>query len=431
MKTLTRPCAGLLLLIMITGCTSVKRFKSADYKGPDNTLVNMTLFGASLDQAGAEPDWKNLWDLSADAQTQMIRIYNERYPDNQQFTLALNQQYMMDGFGPPADFTSRDLKMVFTISKEKDYTVIGKNGSRFSPADRIEVVKFSLQIPAEYNLRFTGWNRYSTEYGEVEIADVSFSRSIDLSADVSSEYVDGGLKSSSSRKEDQALRSRYLKLNGSISALRLDMEAEGCREIDLAGNVVVDVSLEFEGFPERITLPVYASGNGDFPLKLSFADVMVPRMKDAPDSIMATLEMEYIYRHVESGWKSYQEWDDRVAYFSGKVSKQVPLFCRDDYLPPLYCLGSEEKEAEAIRVRSASGMDYPLQFLNYREAQRFLDALRGRASAQGDPDRVSTQADPEIRMPVVIGDCSLLYGDQPLTRAMVSSMKNLRVLPVY
>lgn len=201
------------------------------------------------------------------------------------------------------------------------------------------------------------------------------------------------------------------------------MEAEGCREIDLAGNVVVDVALEFEGFPERITQPVYAAGSGDFPLTLSFADVMVPRIKDAPDSIMATLEMEYVYRHVESGWKSYQEWDDRVAYYNGKVSKQVSLFCRDDYLPPLYCLGSEKQEAEAIRVRSASGIDYPLQFLNYREAQRFLDALRGRASTQADPAGALTE--------VVIGDCSLLYGDQPLTRAMVSSMKNLRVLPVY
>jgi len=424
MRTLTKVLAGLLLLFMITGCTSVKRFKSASYKGEDHSLVDMTLFGASLDQPGMEPQGTSLWDLSADAQTQLIRIYNERYPDNTQFSAALKQRYMTEGFGAPADFTGMDLKMVFTISKEKDYTSIGKNASRFSPADRIEFLKFSLDIPAEYNLRFTGWNRYSTEYGEIDIADMSFSRSIDLGADVSTEFVDGGLKTSSVRKEDQALRTRYLKLNGNISDRRLEMEAEGCREIDLAGNVLADVSLEFEGFPERVSLPVYATGSEGSSsqlTQLSFADVVMPRMKDAPDSIMATLEMEYVYRHVESGWKSFQEWDDRVAYYSGKVSKQIPLLRSDDYLPQLYCLGSEEKGEEAIRVRAA-GTDYPLQFLDYREARRFLEWLRG---------LMVGQADGEVTQPVVIGACTLLYGDQALSPALLSSIKNLRVIPVY
>lgn len=415
--------------MMITGCTSVKRFKSANYKGVDHSLVDMTLFGASLDQTWMEPERLSLWDLSADAQTQLIRIYNERFPDNGQFTTALNRHYLEDGFGAVADFTGRDLKMVFTISKEKDYTAIGESESRFSPADRIESLKFSLEIPAEYNLEFTGWNRYSTEYGEIDIADVSFSRSIDLAADVSTEYVDGGLKSTSGKKEDQALRTRYLKLNGSISPLRLEMEAEGCREIDLAGNVLAEVSLKFEGFPERVSLPVYAAGSEGSSsqlTQLSFVDVLVPRMEDAPDSIMATLEMEYIYRHVESGWKSYQEWDDRVAYYSGKVSKQLPLFRRVDYLPQLYCLGSEEKGEEAIRV-SLRGTEYPLQFLDYREAHRFLEWLRERAPGQSDEETMQGV----VTEPVVIGDCSLFYGDQALSPARLSTMKNLRVMPVY
>lgn len=426
MRTLTKALAGLLLLFMISACTTVKRFKSANYKGEDHSLVDMTLFGTSLDQPGTESKGYSMWDLSADAQTQLIRIYNERYPDNGQFGASLKRRYISDGIGVPANFTRRDLKMVFTISKEKDYTTIGESGSRFSPADRIESLKFSLEIPAEYKLHFTGWNRYSSEYGEIDIADVSFSRSIDLGADVSTEFVEGGLKGSSARKEDQELRSRYLKLNGSISPRRLEMEAEGCREIDLAGNVLAEVSLEFEGFPERVSMPVFETRSDDPSLQftlLNFVDVLVPRMVDAPDSIMATLEMEYVYRHVESGWKSFQEWDDRVAYYSGKVSKQVPLFRSDEYLPPLYCLGNKE---EVIRL-SLSGTDYPLQFMEYQDAQHFLEWLDRMSAAQAEGEM--TQA--AVTVPVVIGECSLLYGDQALSPSLITSLENLRVLPVY
>ncbi len=425
MKTLSLPFTVLLLFMMIAGCTSVKRFKTADYKGEDNSLVDMELFGAVLEQPGQDPLVKNLWDLSAGAQTQLIQILNDRYPDNLQFTGALNFEYIMDASGPVIDFTSRNLRMVFTISKRKDYAVIGEKRSRFSPADRIESLKFRLEIPEQYNLSFTGWNRYTTEYGDVEIADVSFSRSIDLNGEVSTEYVDGGFKSTSGRREDQSIRSRYLKLNGSISPKRMEMEAEGTREIDLAGNVVADVSLAFEGLPERITVPVYGAGDGDSPMQLiqlRFVDVRVPRIPEIPDQIMATLEMEYIYRHVQSGWKSYPEWDDRVAYYSGKISKQIPLFTRGEYLPLFYCLGTDHGERETVRIRTSSGVDYPLQFMDQGEAGRFMEWLLYVSSMPGARDRLPL---PEI------GNYTLLLGDQPLTPEMVSSMRYLKVMPVY
>ncbi len=431
MKNLITPGVALLIIILITGCTKVKRFKSADYKGVDHSLVDMSLFGASLDQPISQAEGLSLWDLSADAQTQLIKIYNERYPDNARFTAELNRQYMGDALGSGLDFTRRNLRMVFTISKKKAYASLGESGSHYSPADRIESVKFSLELAPEYNLQFAGWNRYTTEYAEVEIADVSFSRSIDLGGDISAEFAEGSLKSSTSRKEDQALKTRYLKLNGSISPLRLEMEAEGCREIDLAGNVLADVSLEFVGFPERITLPAY-TGEKELPFpgfsQLHFIDVMVPQMEHVPDSIMAILEMEYVYRHVESGWKTFQEWDDRVAYFSGKVSKQIPIFLKAEYLPSLYCLGvegaeNEENEKETIRLSSASGAEYPLQFLDHQEAQRFLDGLYRAASAPGGVERVA--------LPLEIGAHTLMLGSQPLTPAMVSSNKNIKVMPVY
>jgi len=221
------------------------------------------------------------------------------------------------------------------------------------------------------------------------------------------------------------VRSRYLKLNGSISPLRIEMEAEGTREIDLAGNVVADVSLAFEGFPEKVTLPVYGSEDEDGSLqiaRLSFVDVVIPRIKDLPDPIMATLRMEYIYRHVESGWRTYQEWDDKVAFYSGKVSKQIALFSKDEYLPRLYCIGSDQEGREALKIRSSSGEEHPLQFMNYQEAGRFLRWLLSFSSAQEEGEK---------KRQIEVGKFTLMWGGEPLWADMYTSILKLKVMPVY
>jgi hypothetical protein len=424
MKNLVLFSSIVLLFWNLTGCTSVKRFKSATFKGEDHSLVDMALFGASLDKTGSDKRLKNLWDLSASAQTQLIQILNERYPDNAQFTGAMNQEYLALPIDPVLGFTTRDLRMVFTISRWKDFASIHKQGGKFSPADRIEHLKFSLEIPPEYHLHFTGWNRYTTEYGEIDIADVSFSMSLELEADVSGERSDGNATGSWGRKEDQVIRSRFLKLNGSISDRKMEIEEEGSRGIDLTGNVIADVSLAFDAFPERITIPLYGeSSEQSVPrvTSLKFLDVMVPRLEEAPEVITARLEMEYVYRHVASGWKTFQEWDDRVDYYTGRVTKQIALFEKKEYIPSLYCLGSDVQGKEAVKIRASNGKEYPLRFTEYTEASRFLDWLM----STGD------EAIQDVTGPVQIGEYTLLYRGQPLTRDSIRDESLMRVLPVY
>jgi hypothetical protein len=419
------PAACLILLVMASGCTSLKRFRSATYVGRDDSLVDMALFGATLARSGPETAGKNLWDLSASAQTQLIQILNERYPDNEQFTGALNREYLAEGPANPVDYTGMDLRMVFTISRQRNYAGIGPGKGLFSPADRIEQVKFTLRIPPEYNLSFTGWNRYTTEYGEIEIADVSFSRSLDLEADYSGEMAGMVAKGALRRTEEQQVRSRYLKLNGSISGQQIEIEEEGTRGIDLTGNVIADVSLQFEGFPERITIPLFSGPEGSPAPEVSalrFIDVLVPRMENVPEAIMGTLEMEYVYRHVRSGWKTFQEWDDRVAYYQGRVEKQIPLFKKQEYLPSFYCLGTDLDTKQSVKIRTGTGQEYPLQFRNYHEAARFYEWLVISARDQeGIPPEEA----------IIIGDHTLVYMGRSLTRRAIAGGSRLKVMPVY
>lgn len=423
MRVPTVLSATILLSVIAISCTSVKRFKSASYRGEDNTLVDLHLFGSRLESTGQESAGKSLWDLSASAQPQLIQILNERYPDNAEFTGALKQEFIQKGAGPVSDYTSSKLRMVFHITRLNDPSWLGGGPGHYSPADRIESLKISLEIPPEARLRFTGWNHYSTEYGDLEIADMSFSRSLELDAATSGERSEVGVKGSANRSEKQVVTSRYLVFSGSISDHRIEIFEEGTRGADLAGNLSADVSLQFESFPERVTIPHYSGESRDGVSKVSalnFMDVMVPRMEDAPEAISATLELEYIYRHVESGWKTFQEWDDRVAYYKGSVTREVILFEKHEYAPPIYCIADVSGD-ERLRIWSGTGIQYPLQFNSEAEANQFLEWLIHESMEENSHSHSNIE----------IGDYRLMCGSQALTFDSLRNRLRLEVMHVY
>lgn len=419
MRTFNFLLSGAILLLTITACTSVKRFRSADFKGEDNSLVDVELFNTRLSPEPGVVQEKNLWTLSANAQTRMVQILDERYPDNEQFMDAVSGSFGGNEL-IVQDLTRKDLRMVFSISKSRDYSRLNDASGRFSPADRIEYLKLSLEIPDSYNLRFNQWNRYATEYGEIDIADVSFSKSMDLSLEGSPVGTDVGYDATVARNEKQVISKRYLKLNGSISDHMAVIESEGTREVDLTGNVIADVSLVFEGFTELVVIPVFSDmGEGAGATEvatLKFVDVVVPAMEEAPDTLYAVLSLDYIYRHVETGSKTFAEWDDKVEYYQGNVNRKVPLFLKKDYLPRLYCIGNDQSEKRALKFRHTPDKEYLLQFRDYHDANRFLGWLLNPARKQSDP--------------VYIGRKELLYEGAPITPGEVVE-NQLKVLPVY
>ena len=137
MKNLILLLAGPVLLLFASSCTSVKRFKSAEYKGSDNALVDVELFSSRLAMESVPQQEMYLWNLSANAQTQLVQILDERYPDNAQFMSVMSKNYQLSGDSPVEDFTRKELLMVFSINKQRDYPSINDPAGRFSPADRM------------------------------------------------------------------------------------------------------------------------------------------------------------------------------------------------------------------------------------------------------------------------------------------------------
>jgi hypothetical protein len=202
------------------------------------------------------------------------------------------------------------------------------------------------------------------------------------------------------------------------------MEDEGTREIDLTGNILADLSLEFNKFPEIISDFIGlkdSSGKYNEPDKviLQRTDATVPAMENIRDTVYADLTMEYVFRNVINGEKTFPEWDDRVRYYRGKVSKRVPLFNSGDYVPDFYCIGTTRNTngRNIIKTSSPSGKEYALVFRTNKEALAFYEWLADYSAQNGN-----------INKPVAIGGTRLRFMDGDVTGGIFSG---LSIVPYY
>ena len=423
-----------LFLILLAGlaisCSSTKRHAHARYKGEDPGLADISLFGYQLYEPDDISAPGNLWELNATAQANLMEILDRRFADNESFIRALNNNYS-PGQNPISEnaYTKKNLRLVLSISKNRDYSSVdrGKN-SGHPAADRIEYLKISLKLPARSGLEFTGWNCFATEYARLEVADVKFNRSIDLSAAAGlsgtgklESSADAGINGAISHNEEQSLQYRYLKMNGKISANRIEIEEEGTREADLCGNVIADVSLAFGSFPEKIFIPLFSkddSGTAEI-VSLMALDTQVPAIDGKAAPVTATLEMDFIYRHVVSGSNTFQEWDDDVEYYSGTVKKEITLLDTYDYLPPFHTIGIQSPDRQIIMLKTAGGKSYSLKFSNYNDARAFHEWLLKKAAVCNDD------------LPLSAGGYTLHLAGKALKPGTVKSNTGLGVLPYY
>lgn len=426
----------IVLMIIVSGCSTLNRYRGRQSQGSNDSLVNIELFGFQLSDQKAAFAGKTLWDLNADAQSQLLKIYNSRYPGNDSFLNSLNNEYLV-GKATPADmdYTRKNLRMVFSVSKSrKPVDDIPGTMRNFSAADRIEYLKITLFIRDPY-LKFTGWNLFSTEYGTIDLANVSSTRSLELkgsaSVSASTGEEDADKKETSvsgtaslSRKEELALKSRYLKLNGQLNDSVIALEEEGTREIDLTGNIVADVSLKFNRRPAMLT-KIYglkdSSGKYNPPQKLKIENNMafIPGTDTIVRKIEADLTMDYVYRKVLSGRRTYQEWDDIIKYYSGHVSKKVTILRDYDYVPGFYGMGAVNNNSKNfVNMVVLPSDTIPLSFESYKDVTAFKEWLM--QYFKNKPDES-----------VKLGEYQLVFRHKYLTGSLITGFNNFGILPVF
>lgn len=400
----------LCILLCSYSCTTVKRYKSATAKetAKDDTLVEIDLFSTKLETEKTPTPPKTLWDLQPEGQAEYIKQSTSRYADEEKYIAYLNNLYIKPKEIQNTDFTSKDLKLVFSISKKRKYNKIGKLNTTFNIADRIEYIKYDITIPDSLNVNFVKWNKYETEYSSIDIADVTFNQSLDVTAgtDLTNSFTKqktDGIKTTTnansvtpsvsatgkiSTAEVQKVKFRYLAVNGKIADKKIEIEQEGMREIDLTGNVIADLNLKFDEFPQLITTIEglkAADGTYNTPDKLKITKYMVkvPYLLQIPETIKAKLTYEYAYRHVVKGEETFFEWDDVVEYRTGKHTKEITLFKKKDIVPKFYVIANADKTTKIFIKDNATGDITELLFGTLNEAQQFYSWLLSHTPSSG------------------------------------------------
>src|ERR1700744_4419800 len=182
--------------LVAVSCSTVKRYSSvdktyhekpvflADGESEDGLRVRMEISDSKISTPAPSGSYKSIWDLQNEGQKKLLDILDQRYKNNDKFIDILNNQYLADddGGGSKIDYVRKNVRIVFSISRWHPYDLIQAKADGFSPADRIEYLKYKLTLDdPNSTIKFTNWNRYGTAYGSINIADVSFHQ--ELSAD--------------------------------------------------------------------------------------------------------------------------------------------------------------------------------------------------------------------------------------------------------
>src|SRR5688572_20890630 len=126
----------LAMILLIAGCSTVKRYKRVDSVSSDNTKIGMDLFGTKIEPAKEDDNTKSLWELQGEGQAELIKALNVRYKEDDKFTTQLSTKYLKPKEKKITDFTNKDLKLIFSISKKRDYSKLSQNETPFNLADR-------------------------------------------------------------------------------------------------------------------------------------------------------------------------------------------------------------------------------------------------------------------------------------------------------
>ena len=272
---------SLLLLLGCSWFSTVKRYRRIDqtvllkdvtedsvHLDESNMMVTMKLSNTKIDPAEPKPSFKSLWDLQGQGQRELIQTLDKRFRDTDNYIGNLGNKYLdasKDDKDVP-DLTKKKVKLVFTISRWHPYEFLDGRNESFSLADRVEYINYTLTLN-DKNLHFINWDKYTTQYGSVNIADVSFQHTLSANAGYgdTSSGLNALVSGSASRTENQHIQYRYIQLNGSLSRNSIQMESEGTREVDLSGNVVVECTMQFDPLMQYIfTLEKAVTDEGVF-----------------------------------------------------------------------------------------------------------------------------------------------------------------------
>lgn len=425
----------LALVVFVSACTTSgklsKRYKSGEYKSTSTIVNYVQISGYSPlmePMAAARP--KLIFDLSEDAQTELIKQSGGNQKDNAKLFLDL-----------AGSLSAKNTSKIEVLDLTRFSKRVTLSVSRLTPeeSDRIISIATTLSLPS--NTTLLSCDRLETKYEVVNIAKQNYSNSMSASltgtagtsvgttvnagntngrtlvASDGTVYndgagttatnggsntftngsssgvsttgsgtlgVNGNLSGSRNFSEERILSSRIVSLQASITKNDLKLYQQSASGQDLVGNVTADIIFDWKGNNSVEQIVSFSelmdnSGTINKKDKIKVKDFLVifPNLQS---DIEGELNFKATYRRTLKGDNTHSEADDVVEYLSGssgKLSDPITMVHKEELRPKMWTVNLPVSGGQLpLQISTPSGGNGVLIFNSATQARGFIAWLR-------------------------------------------------------
>ncbi len=331
---------------------------------------------------------KTLWDLSPEGQAAYIDRLAELTKGLKELDAALSSPVGKEAIRK-TDLSTFKKRIVLSV----------ENKCTQVPANRIGNLEIALELAPGSPVRFVSWNKLETRYATVDLGKLShtsggtfeFAPGVELLGGVVGAQA-GKIGWSNSITEELNLSRRFVDVTGILEPTKGRLVLEGMPGRDLAGNIVVEVTLAAISSQVTVTHvigPLFTpAGDPVAPanVKVEKMKLVVPQYKqDVPIKMTYKGDMRSVLNR--RGARTIAEGDDVVRYtaFTNGTGTNMTLATADDMQVPVWTIGWDAPPGTTHTIELKSKTDPAdvamLAFRSPGEAGEFLAWLQ-RAKAK-------------------------------------------------
>ena len=362
----------------------IKRYHSiggAVEMNDDKAVADVSFFVSSYSDNISKDSIITIFNLKGEGQAALIQAFKENNDkSHQQLTDLLNKQFQKSDDPGFIDIRHKKMTIVFSVFQKDFYAQIKK---LLSAGDRLENIRISLTL--ENNnakvVNFESWDKFVTQYGQFNIAGLTFSRATEVN--VSPSLTIGGVTASAGSydnkgtyQETDSLQKRYIVTTGYLDNSALTIEQSGTPQVDLKGNTSISLAVffPFTSTTTYVSFDELVKENGQFQkpdkVKMNLLLVNIPQLQK---DVTAKVKMDYTLRHIIKGDTTFNESDDDVIYYYGHTKDyRIESFIKkDDVVPPTINITSGGERLGLYDV--VTKKYHEIIFNNLLQAESFLE----------------------------------------------------------
>jgi len=399
MKFITVIALSFMIALSLNAQKTLKRYRSISGDSIDNNLVEIFVNSTSASSTTDILKFKTIFDLTDKGQQAAISGKT-----NNQISELLNKKFLLDQSKKNSviDLTTINIRITFSISRMVNYS----DKKKLSAYDRIENLNYSFKLDPGIDKKviFTKWNKYTTEYGTLDIGTLEYNQSFSASLDVTGKIgasassknsekegdntseltstlgsdLSGTAKTAynTSRKENQNIKYSFLQLTGSIEEREFNIHQQGTRETDLAGNVSIDLSVKV---PEDDILCTSFTNlfkennvyNSPELVQMTHTRYYIPDTLLLKNGVKGILSYDFVVRHILKKANTFPEFDDKICFIKGNNSKSSTLIKSTDLKVPVYFIKLELPDKIQSLTFTENNKNLVIHFLSYIDALDF------------------------------------------------------------